>query len=161
MTEQDSTQPAQDDEFEALYAQSCAGMAYKNGQLSLSGIAPTVLVFSDRPQRITGHITIEDFLDSWGEGEDSFADDPPNAVLSTFSEDEVNDVVIVLQDPALDGDQMSYQVTILDGEMPESGSASSLFIDMVGRPLTPVSVAGVGRRGRRRGRRQQRRRDYR
>ncbi len=30
--------------------------------------------------------------------------------------------------------------------------ASSLFIDMIGRPLTPVSVAGVRRRGRRRGR---------
>jgi hypothetical protein len=98
-------------------------------------------------------------LDSWGGGDDSFASDPPNAVLSIFSEEEVNDVVVVLQDPALVGDQMSYQVEILDGEIPASGGASSLFIDMIGRPLTPVSVAGVRRRGRRRGRRRARRRN--
>lgn len=146
-------QSTQSDEFEALYAQTAAGMAYENGRLTLKGIAPTTLYFSDRPERITGHITTDEFLDSWGEGDDSFASDPPNAVLSIFSEEEVNDVVVVLQEPALDGDQMSYQVEILDGEMPAGGGASSLFIDMIGRPLSPVSVAGVRRRGRRRGRR--------
>jgi hypothetical protein len=156
---QSQDQNAQSDEFEALYAQTAAGMAYDDGRLTLNGIAPTTLYFSDRPNRITGHITTEEFLDSWGEGDDSFASDPPNAVLSIFSEEEVNDVVVVLQDPALVGDQMSYQVEILDGEIPAIGGASSLFIDMIGRPLTPVSVAGVRRRGRRRGRRRARRRN--
>jgi hypothetical protein len=156
--EKSQDQSAQADEFEALYAQSAAGMVYENDRLTLKGIAPTTLYFSDRPERITGHVPTEEFLDSWGEGDDSFAGDPPNAVLSIFSEDEVNDVVVVLKDPALDGDQMSYQVDILDGEIPASGGASSLFIDMIGRPLTPVSVAGVRRRGRRRGRRRARRR---
>ena len=156
-TSQDSS--TQSDEFEAMYAQVATGMTYQGDQLTLSGIAPTTLYFSDRPQRITGHTTTEEFFDSWGEGDDSFADDPPNGVLSIFSEEEVNDVVVVLKNPALDGDQMSYQVEILDGEMPASGGASSLFIDMIGRPLTPVSVAGVRRRGRRRGRRRARRRN--
>jgi len=148
-------------EIEALFAQSATGMSYKEGRLTLSGISPTTLMFSDRPQRVTGHLPTEEFLDSWGEGEDSFADDPPNAVLSTFSKDEVNDVVVVLQEPVLIGDSLSYRVEILDGEIPPSGGASSLFIDMIGRPLTPVSIAGVRRRGRRRGRRRQRRRDRR
>jgi hypothetical protein len=133
-------------------------MAYENGHLNLNGIAPTTLYFSDRPQRITGHIPTEEFFDSWGEGDDSFASDPPNAVLSIFTEEEIHDVVVVLSDPTLDGDQVSYSVDILDGEMPANGGASSLFIDMIGRPLTPVSVAGVRRRGRRRGRRRARRR---
>ncbi len=148
----------QADEFEALYAQTAGGMAYEDGRLTLDGIGATTLYFSDRPQRITGHIPTEEFFDTWGEGDDSFADDPPNAVLSIFSEDEVNDVVVVLKDPALDGDQMSYQVDILDGEMPANGGASSLFIDMIGRPMTPVSVAGAHRRTRRRTRRRVRRR---
>jgi hypothetical protein len=148
----------QSDEFEALYAQIAASVTYADGQLTLNNVAPTTLYFSDRPQRISGHIPTEEFFDTWGEGDDSFADDPPNAVLSIFSEDEVNDIVVVLKSPALDGDQMSYQVDILDGEMPASGGASSLFIDMIGRPLSPVSVAGVRRRGRRRGRRRARRR---
>jgi hypothetical protein len=151
-------QVASADEIEALFVQSAAGMAYENGRLTLLGVAPTTLMFADRPQRVTGHVPTEEFLDSWGEGENSFADDPPNAVLSTFSEDEVNDVVVVLQDPVLDGDRFSYQVEILDGEMPATGGASSLFIDMIGRPLSPMSICGVRRRGRRRGRRRERRR---
>ena len=93
-------QSTQSDEFEALYAQTAAGMAYENGRLTLKGIAPTTLYFSDRPERITGHIPTQEFFDSWGEGDDSFASDPPNAVLSIFSEEEVNDVVVVLQEPA-------------------------------------------------------------
>jgi hypothetical protein len=160
MSDEDNAmdQIAQADEIEALFVQSAAGMAYENGRLTLNGVAPTTLMFSDRPQRLTGHVPTEEFLDSWGDGDDSFADDPPNAVLSTFSDDEVNDVVVVLQDPALDGDRFSYQVEILDGEMPAGGGASSLFLDVVGRPLTPLSIAGVRRRGRRRGRRRARRR---
>jgi len=49
-------------------------------------------------------------------------------------------------------------VDILDGEMPASGSASSLFIDMIYHPATPVSVAGVHRRTRRRARSRMRQR---
>jgi hypothetical protein len=160
MTDEDKAmdQAAQADEIEALFVQSAAGMTYENGRLTLIDVAPTTLMFSDRPQRVTGHIPTEEFLDSWGDGDDSFADDPPNAVLSTFSEEEVNDVVVVLGDPALDGDRFSFQVEILDGEMSATGGASSLFIDVIGRPMTPMSVAGVRRRGRRRGRRRARRR---
>jgi hypothetical protein len=160
MTDEDKAmdQAAQADEIEALFVQSAAGMTYENGRLTLIDVAPTTLMFSDRPQRVTGHIPTEEFLDSWGDGDDSFADDPPNAVLSTFSEEEVNDVVVVLGDPALDGDRFSFQVEILDGEMSATGGASSLFIDVIGRPMTPMSVAGVRRRGRRRGRSRARRR---
>ena len=145
-------------EIEVLYVQSAHGMAYDDGVLTLQGVAPTTLLFSDRPERITGHIPSEDFLSSWGEGDNSFAEDPPNAVLSMFTKDEVHDVVVVLRDPVLEGNQWSYNVDILDGEMPASGGASSLFIDTVGRPMTPVSVAGAHRRGRRRGRKRGRRR---
>lgn len=145
-------------EIEVLYVQSAHGMVYDDGVLTLQGVAPTTLLFSDRPERITGHIPSKDFLISWGEGDNSFAEDPPNAVLSMFTKDEVHDVVVVLRDPVLEGNQWSYNVDILDGEMPASGGASSLFIDTIGRPATPVSVAGAHRRGRRRGRKRGRRR---
>ena len=145
-------------EIEALYVQSAHSITYQDGVLTLERITPATIMFSDRPERITGHIPSQEFFDSWGEGEDSFADDPPNAVLSTFTEDDINDVVVVLSEPALEGDRMSYSVDILDGEMPASGGPSSLFIDTIGRPMTPVSVAGCHRRTRRRGRRRGRRR---
>ena len=34
--------------------------------------------------------------------------------------------------------------------MPSSSGSSALFIDIVGRPLTPLAVAGVARRATRR-----------
>ena len=142
-----------DHEIEALFVQTADGMAYADGVLTLKGMAPTTLLFSDRPDRVTGHLTSQDFFDSWSVGDDSFADTPPNAVLSIFTENGINDVVVELTDPALDGDQMSYTVDILDGNMPASGGANSLFIDRIGRPMTPVSAAGVHRRNRRQDRR--------
>jgi len=139
-------------EIQALFVQTAKSVVFENGRLTLNGLAPTTLYFSDRPDRVVGHITSDEFLDAWDEGEDSFADDPPNAALSVFSHDgdEIHDIVVVLKAPGLKGDVMTYSVEVLDGEMLASGGPSSLFIDVIGRPLTPVSVAGARRRRRRR-----------
>jgi len=39
---------------------------------------------------------------------------------------------------------------VLKGEMPEKASDVSIFIDIIGMPLTPMSYAGVARRSYRR-----------
>ena len=70
-------QVAQADEIEALFVQSAQSMAYDSGRLTLNGVAPTTLMFSDRPERVTGHVPTDEFLDSWGNGDNSFADNPP------------------------------------------------------------------------------------
>ena len=46
-------------------------------------------------------------------GPDCFAGDAPNATLSILSQDDITNVVVVLSDPALEGDTMSYSVEIL------------------------------------------------
>jgi hypothetical protein len=140
-------------EIEALYVQTAHGISYANGKLTLHGLAPTTLFFSDRPDRVTGHVSSEEFVGSWDKGDESFASDPPNAALSIFHEDGVSDVVVELKNPVLKGTQLTYVVDILDGEMPAVGGPSSLFIDVIGRPLSPVSVMGVRRREDRRDRR--------
>ena len=53
----------------------------------------------------------------------------------------------------LDGDALRYSIDLLDGSIPPFGGPCSLFIDPLGRPLSPVSLAGVRRRERRRVRR--------
>jgi len=95
------------------------------------------------------------FVDEWGEGENSFAEDPPNAVVSFLEDGESvpEDVTIVIRDPKLDGDTLMYKVEVLDGTLPAKAGPCSLFIDPFGRPLSPVSAAGMHRRGRRRDRR--------
>jgi len=153
-----STDGTEPHEIEYMFAQTSLGVTIDGGRVTLDGVSATTLFFSDRPDRVTGHVPTEEFVASWGEGDDSFATDPPNALLSLFDGDEVNDVVVVLSDPELSNGDLSYAVAVTDGElMPTSGPAS-LFIDMIGRPMTPMSVAGVRRRGRRRGRRRTRRR---
>ena len=145
------------DEIEALFVQTAGGISYDDGKLTLHTLAPTTLFFSDRPDRVTGHLTSREFVESWDKGTDSFAATPPNAVLSIFHTDGVSDLVVELMEPALAGDQLSYTVTILDGDMPAAGGPSALFIDTIGRPLSPVSVAGMHRRDRREDRRMMRR----
>ena len=141
------------DEIEALFVQTAHSMSFEDGQLTLHTMAPTTLFFSDRPDRVTGHITSQEFVDSWDKGPDSFETNPPNAVLSIFHPDMVSDIVVELMEPELSGNDLSYDVVILDGEMPASGGPSALFIDVIGRPATPVSAAGMHRRDRRRDRR--------
>jgi hypothetical protein len=137
---------------ETLFVQNARNVAMDAKTLTLKGIGPTVIFFCDRPERMAGHLSIEEFLQSWTQSKDSFATNPPNAVLSVLSGDAIVDVVVELTSkPRVTGDEMSYAIRILEGDVPTAGGPSSLFIDIIGRPLTPVSVAGAHRRMWRRG----------
>ncbi len=166
MTDQQDSGPMSDDagdmqamsdagsDVEYMFAQTGSRFGVNlDGRITLHGVSATTLFFSDRPYRLTGHVATEDFVSQWGIGEDNFAEDPPNALLSIFEEDAVNDVVVILTEPKLSNGDLSYAVDVTDGDLVGSDGPVSLFIDMIGRPLTPMSVAGIRRRGRRRGRR--------
>jgi hypothetical protein len=137
---------------EYLYVQTAHAVTFKGDKMTLHGVSPTTLFFSDRPDRIAGHGATEEVVVGWARGEDNFDTDPPNATLSILQGDdgEIDDVVVELQDPELKGSQLTYTVKVLNGKVPVSGGASALFIDIIGRPLTPLSVAGVARRTTRR-----------
>jgi hypothetical protein len=129
-----------------LFVQNADGVTFDNGTMTLKGISPATIFFSDRPQRIAGHMTTTEFVPFWSEGKDSFLSDPPNANLSIFDGSKVTDVVVELSNPKLNGEDLSYDVKVLDGQMPKKGEACSLFIDVIGMPLTPMSYAGAARR---------------
>lgn len=119
-----------------------------DGRLTLKGIAPTTLYFSDRPARIAGHYRNSEYLEFWQGGKDSFLKDPPNATLSAFvpGKAELVDVVMTLRNARLNGDELTYDVKIIEGSLPASVGPVSLFIDIIGMPFTPLSFAGVARR---------------
>jgi hypothetical protein len=140
--------------IEEMFVQLARGVRGTSKALTLEGIAPSTLYFSDRPERVVGHMTNEQFIDQWGKGPNSFEADPPNAVLSfPDTMGELDDAVVVLNSPQLDGDSLQYNMTLLEGSVPEKAGACTLFIDPLGRPLSPVSVAGMHRREVRRTRR--------
>jgi hypothetical protein len=92
----------------------------------------------------------ERFVPFWSEGPDSFASDPPNADLSVLQDGSLLEAVVELRDPVLQNGDLHYTVKVLGGHMPVLGDNASLFIDVIGRPLTPVSFAGARRRAYRR-----------
>lgn len=129
-----------------LFVQNAREVSFGEDRLTLRGVNPVTVMFSDRPERIAGHMTTSHFVPFWGEGADSFLKDPPNATLSFLENRELADAVVELRDPVLEGDSLSYRVKILEGKIPASAGAASLFIDIIGMPLTPISFAGVRRR---------------
>ncbi len=138
--------------IEEMFVQVAQHSKSSDGVLTLTGVSPSTLYFSDRPERVVGHMTNEQFVDGWSLGDNSFASDPPNAVLSYIDpgDDRPEDCVLVLRDPKVDSDSIQYSIDQLEGLVPQSSGACTLFIDPLGRPLSPVSVAGMRRRDRRR-----------
>ena len=63
---------------EDMFVQTASGIRSDNGTMTLLGLTPHTIYFSDRPERIVGHITTHRFLQWWSEGDDSFAVDPPS-----------------------------------------------------------------------------------
>jgi len=55
------------------------------------------------------------------------------------------DVVLSLRDPEIDSDSLTYTVEVLDGTLPARAGPWSLFIDALGRPLTPAFALGISR----------------
>ena len=138
---------AQSKQADFLFVQNAASMSYGGGKLTLKGVSPVTVFFSDRPERIAGNMATQAFVPFWSDGKDSFAKDNPNANLSVLEKDKFNaDIVVTLSNPVLKGDTLSYDVKVIEGTMPASGGPASLFIDIIGMPLTPVSYAGVARR---------------
>lgn len=129
---------------QVMYVQTAKAVAFADGTLTLKGVSPIAIFFADRPERIVGHATVRNLVDGWGDGEDSFAADPPNAVLSVYGGDGVTDVVVVLSNPRLDGDDLLYDVRVLQGELPATAGASALFIDPVSTDFGPGSIQGFG-----------------
>ena len=138
-------------EAELLFVQEAEGVTFEGDTLTLVGVRPQVLFFTDRPQRVAGYLAFDEFLAEVSTGPDSFAADPPNATLVSLEGDECVDVVLELVDePVLTDGNLVFNVSIIEGLPPGAAGRSALFIDTIGRPMSPGSVAGVHRRHRRR-----------
>ncbi|MGW8186527.1 MAG: SHOCT domain-containing protein [Desulfobacterales bacterium] len=128
--------PAVKEKVELLLVQNSRDVTIDKdkGTLTLKGVSPTTLFFSDRPVRMAGHFNKEDYLKLWTDGKDSFDADPPNATLSVFEggQDDLLDVVVKLYKPRYRGDDLIYDITLIEGQLPKAGGPSSLFIDIFG-----------------------------
>jgi len=107
------------------------GASLQGTTLTMTEVSSNSIVFADRPFRAAGHVLTKHFLKEWDEGSDSFAKDPPNATISVLSAegDSVEDAVVVLKSPKLEGDKLTFEVTVLEGGLSKATGPASLFID--------------------------------
>jgi hypothetical protein len=131
----------------SLFVLNSRGATLQGDTLTLTGVMPSSIIFADRPVRSAGHQPTADVIAEWGSGDDSFAKNPPNATVSVFGKDGlVKDAVVVLKNPKLEGDKLTFNVQTLEGDLTGGDGAAAVFIDMIGRPFSPMSFAGVARR---------------
>lgn len=141
-----------EDQGQFLFVQTADSMKYDadSKTLTLIDISPVTLFFSDRPERIAGNMSTSAFIPFWAEGKNSFLADAPNADISIVEDGKLRQTVVILHDPVLADGNLTYTVEMIDNEPPATGTEVSVFIDVIGMPLTPLSVAGVRRRAFRR-----------
>lgn len=118
------------DDARYLFTQTGTGMGVNlDGRITLHGVAGTTRWFTDRPYRLTGLIATSVFISEWGQGSDNFAENPPNAVVAMFDGDSVDEIAVVLEDPRIDGTDLSYAITVLDGRLVPAQGPVAVFID--------------------------------
>jgi hypothetical protein len=145
---------AAEEKVQLMFVQSSGGLKADDKTLRLVNVTPQTIYFTDRPVRVAGHITMSDYLQEWtaAAGPNNFSDDPPNATLSVYEPGKEDNTLTVVEisDPVVDGNDLVYKYTLIEGSMPVGGGATSLFIDWIG-PGGGVGVGfhgvGVGRRG--------------
>jgi hypothetical protein len=136
----------------ALFVSNAKGMAFDGKVLTMKGIDRTITYFCDRPVRFAGQMPLEEVRELVSKGDNNFGDIPPNAALSILDKGgKITTVVLHLYErPNVKENDIEYPVKVLLGKLPETGGASTMFIDIVGVPVSPGSVSGVKRRTRRR-----------
>ena len=133
----------------SLIVINARGASLQGGQLTLTGVAPNSIIFADRPVRAAGHSLTTHLLEEWSPSnasDESFAKDPPNATISVFSQDgsKIRDAVVVLKTAKLEGDRLTFDVDVLEGELTGGDGPAALFIDRFGFGGFHAGPAGFG-----------------
>jgi len=131
-------QPQQPRVVPSMIVLNAKGAKLQAGKLVLEGVSPNAIIFADRPVRSAGHALTAHLLEEWSSNSpDSFAKTPPNATVSVFNKAKagVTDAVVVLKSPKLEGDRLTFDVDVLEGDLAGADGAASVFIDIVNLPI--------------------------
>lgn len=103
---------------------------YKDGKLTLVGNGQSnVIYFSDKPVLESGHMGIAKFVKVWGEGEENFNTTPPNSTLSVINDEKLDDSVLILSNPKVEGTSIVFDAELVKGKPASKFGPGGLFLD--------------------------------
>jgi hypothetical protein len=120
-----------------LFISTSAGLSFDGATASFTEVSPQVTMFTDRPRRVAAVLTVQQLVDAWAKGKDSFRRNPPNAGITVWADGGYQVSVVTLSEPAFDGKQLSFKAKLISGNLPKSGTRASLFIDGGCSPWDP------------------------
>ena len=130
--------PQQPQIVPSMIVLNARGAKLAGGTLTLEGVSPNAIVFADRPVRAAGHALTAHVLAEWSDSaSDSFAKVPPNATVSVLNKStaSVADVVVVLKTPKAEGDKLTFDVAVIEGDLGQADGPATIFIDIINLPV--------------------------
>jgi hypothetical protein len=113
--------------------------------LELSDVSDKTIMFSDRPNRIVSSVSTTNFIGNWSTGPDSFAADPPNAVLVLDDEEQRQDLAVIeLYNPEYDSEANTLRYDITAENATTTTTSSSIDLPSEFGQSTLVIDAGDG-----------------
>lgn len=106
--------------IEMVIIQQAAGMTFDGKVLTLTGVPPVTAFAVDRPERIGGTMTTEQFVKLWNATVQGLKNDPPNAALTVLAPTPAQ-VIVELGTVTQEGTTLKFHAGLLDGDLPASG----------------------------------------
>lgn len=120
--------------------------------LTFIGVKPHTLVYADSPEHVVGSWTNTDFVARWQTNADSFAKDPPNAVLLSHSpvDGKEYSIEVELMNPVFNAfaGTLTYTATVVndgdadDGLVPSADRHMEEFPEILRSPALFIDNGG-------------------
>ncbi|TCT06851.1 hypothetical protein [Aquabacter spiritensis] len=125
--------------IEMVLIEQAAGMSFDGKTLTLTGVPPVASFRVDRPERIGGTMTTEQFVKIWNATVRMFKNDPPNAALTILGP-QPTQVIVELGSVTQNGTTLVFNAGLLDGDIPSSGGP----VNLVTAPTVYRPLEGAG-----------------
>lgn len=122
---------AEEDKKSWLFVQTASHFSLTGNQLTVP-YEREVFAFTDRPNRLYGHLNAHEFEALWQTGGDDFGSNPPNAVLTWVADGEIHEAEIEITGAKVDerGRSIIYQIKQeAEDALPHHAERISLFVD--------------------------------
>lgn len=123
----DNAEVAGDHRDDALFVQNAQSGSFNGKEITLEGVSPTIF-FSQKPDKVAGSVSLDQFKTLWIDGQDTVADTTKGTLKIQTPQGEKH-VTVELMNPQVSGGRITYKARVVLGNIPRTFGSSTLFID--------------------------------